>query len=79
MKLVKINSENNILLFKRMNKEIVDSYKRRSVIPTMGEHKKTFEATYGVKIEMGESGNFWSHLEFPDEQVYIMALLRWGS
>jgi hypothetical protein len=79
MKLVKINSENNILLFKRMNKEIVDSYKRRGIIPTMREHKKTFEATHGVKVEMGESGNFWSHLEFLDEQAYIMALLKWGS
>ena len=78
MKLVKINSENNILLFKRMNKEVVDSYKRKGIIPAIGEHKKTFEATHGVKVEMGESGNFWSYLEFPDEQAYIMALLKWS-
>ena len=76
---VKINSENTILLFKHMNKEVVDSYKRKGIIPTMGEHKKTFEATHGVKIKMGASSNFWSHLEFPDEQAYIMALLKWGS
>jgi hypothetical protein len=79
MKLVKINSENNILLFKRMNKEIVDSYKRRGVIPTMGEHKKRFEDTHGVKVEMGAGSNYWSHMEFPNEQAYTMALLKWGS
>ncbi len=75
---VKINSENNILLFKHMNKEVVDSYKRKGIIPTMGEHRTTFEATHGVKVEMGESGNFWSHLEFPNEQAYTMAVLKWS-
>ena len=74
---VKINSETNILLFKRMNQLIVDRYNAIDKLPTMGEHKKRFEETHGVKIVMGESGNFWSHLEFPDEQAYLMAVLKW--
>ena len=48
MKLVKINSENNILLFKRMNKEVVDSYKRKGIIPAMGVDRNRFEETHGV-------------------------------
>lgn len=74
---VPINSQTNILLFRHMNREVVDSYKRKGIIPTMGEHQKTFEQTYGVKIEISASGNFWSHMEFPDEQAYTLAVLKW--
>ncbi len=74
---IKINSENHVLLFKRMNQEIVDTHKFTGKIPTMGDHKKRFEETHGVKIEVSESGNFWSHIEFPDEQTYLMAVLKW--
>ena len=74
---IKINSENNVLLFKRMNQEIVDTYKFTGKTLTMNEHRKRFEETHGVKIEMTESGNFWSHIEFPDEQSYTMAVLKW--
>ena len=74
---IRINSESNILLFRHMNKIIVDSYKRKGIIPTMGQHKATFEATYNVKLEMGESQNFWKYMEFPSEQDYLMAVLKW--
>lgn len=71
---VEINSEANIRLFNRMNRRIVNSW---DTMPSMAKHKQLFEATYGVKVEISESGNFWSHLEFPDEQSYTMALLKW--
>lgn len=71
-----INSETNIILFKRMNQTIVDSYKRKGIIPNMGEHKAMFEATHGVKIDYGKS-NFWKYMEFPTEQDYTMAMLKW--
>jgi len=72
---VLINSETNIILFKRMNKSIVDA--RTGKLPTMGEHKAEFERTHGVRIEYGPSGNFWEFMEFPDEQAYTMAVLKW--
>lgn len=75
---IDINSRNNNRLFIRMNEEIVNGYKRH-VIPHMSEHIKTFEATHGVKIKLGAGSNYWSHMEFPNEQAYTMALLKWGS
>ena len=74
---IQINSETNIILFKRMNQEIVNDYKRKGVIPTMNQHKATFEDTHGVKIEYGRGGNFWKYLEFPSEQDYTLAMLKW--
>lgn len=75
---LRINSESNIILFKRMNQAIVDSYKRKGIIPSMGQHKATFEATYGVQLELGESHMFWKFMVFPTEQDYLIAVLKWG-
>lgn len=58
-----------------MNQAIVDNYKRMGVIPSMGQHKTTFETTHGVKITVTNSN--WSHIEFPSEQDYLLAVLKW--
>ena len=71
---VLINSETNIILFKRMNQSIVDN--RTGKLPSMAEHKIEFEKTHNVKIEYG-NGGFWKHMEFPTEQAYTMAVLKW--
>ena len=59
-----------------MNESIVAGYKRKGITPSMGAHKAMFEATHGVKIEFGDSA-FWQYMEFPDEQAYTMAMLKW--
>jgi hypothetical protein len=74
---VLINSETNIILFKRMNQTIIDGYKRKGIIPTMREHKATFEATHGVGIAYNADSGFWKYMEFPSEQDYTMAVLKW--
>lgn len=74
---IRINNKSNSSLFRHMNKVIVDSYKRKGIIPSMGQHKATFEETYKVKLELGESHNFWKYMEFPSEQDYLMAVLKW--
>jgi len=76
-KTVKIDTLGTHIMFKNMNRRIVDIYRRKGIIPTMEEHRKTFQETYGVKIS-GLNG-IWSHLEFPDEQAYMMAALKWAG
>ena len=73
--IVDINKSGNILLFKHMNQAIVDSYKRKGVIPSMGQHKDAFEQTYGVQVIVDNST--WRALEFASEQDYTMAVLKW--
>ena len=58
-----------------MNQFIVDSHKLGTV-PSMSEHKKIFEAEHGVKIEFG-TGGFWKHMEFPSDEAYTLAVLKW--
>lgn len=72
---IKINQSGNILLFKHMNRVIVDSYKRKGIIPSLSDHKKLFEHTHGVEIIL-DNGN-WSHMKFSNEQDYLMAVLKW--
>jgi len=74
---IRINSETNIILFKRMNQTIVDEYKSKGISPTMNQHKAMFEKTHDVKIEYGRGGNFWKYMEFSSEQAYTMAVLKW--
>ena len=78
VKLVKINEVGNIVLFKRMNQKVIDEYKIHlgTAIPDMMHHMMTFEQTYGVKIHAENWGN-WTHMEFPSEEAYTMALLKW--
>lgn len=58
-----------------MNKFIIDEYKTTGIKPSIHKHKRMFEAEHGVKIEM--DGGFWRHMEFPSEEAYTMALLKW--
>ena len=51
---------------------------RKGIIPTMREHQATFEATYGVKVDYSADTGIWKHMEFPTEQDYLMALLKWA-
>lgn len=73
--IVKINTPGNILLFKHMNRAIVDSYKRQGITPNMEQHRARFEETHGVKVIAGHSN--WQALEFATEQDYLMATLKW--
>lgn len=76
---VQINSSTNIILFKRMNQKIVDQCRihlNMKDIPDMMHHMVTFEQTYGVKIHAENWGN-WTHMEFPSEEAYTMAVLKW--
>ena len=74
---VTITSETNIILFKHMNRSIIDGYKRKGIIPTMREHKDKFEATHGVKIAYNADTGVWKYLDFDTEQDYMMAMLKW--
>lgn len=74
---VLINSASNIVLFRRMNQAVVDSYKRQGIVPNMAQHRATFELTHGVRLEFGRSQNFWKYMEFATEQDYLMAVLKW--
>lgn len=73
--IVRINTPGNILMFKRMNQAIVDTYKRRGIVPNMGQHRATFEQTHGVQVIVENSR--WQALEFPAEQDYLLATLKW--
>ena len=60
---VLINTETNVVLFRRMNKQVVDKYTvKQGRVPNMAEHIKNFEAMHGIKIVMGPSGNFWESM-----------------
>ena len=73
--IVEINKPSNILLFKHMNQAVVDQYKRWGMIPNMNQHKEKFEETYNVKVTVNNSN--WTHIEFPSEEAYLMAVLKW--
>lgn len=66
----------NERLFKNMNRAVVDSYKRKGSMPNLGQHRDTFEQTYNVKIIV--KNNIWAGVEFPDEQAYTLAALKWS-
>ena len=75
---VLINTETNVALFRRMNKQVVDKYTvKQGKISNLAEHIKNFEAIHGVRITMAPSGNFWEAMEFPSEADYTMAMLKW--
>lgn len=74
-----VNFDNNkdaVDLYQRMNKPLVDGYKRVGNMPNLLQHTENFEKTYNVKVVLGHSG-FWAGLEFPTEQDYIWAMLKW--
>ena len=60
-----------------MNQSLVDGYKQQGFTPNMGQHKAMFESTHMVKLESGQSYNFWKYMIFPSEQAYTMAVLKW--
>ncbi len=66
-------------VFRNMNKRLVDGYKRQGIIPSLGEHRVNFEQAYGVKVTGDDGWASWSKVEFPDEQAYMMAVLKWAS
>ena len=66
----------NIRLFKNMNTAVVDSYKRKGIIPNLGQHRDMFEQIYNVKIIV--KNNTWAGVEFPSEQDYVAAVLKWS-
>lgn len=63
-------------VFKNMNNQLVDGYKRQGIVPTIHEHMKNFEQTYDVKITI--TNGVWSLIEFPTEQDYVMAVMKWA-
>ena len=75
---VRINSPDNIAMFKSMNKYLVDGYNRtpRGIIPNLGDHRANFERAHRVKIHVDGHGN-WSHIEFASPHDYLLAMLRW--
>lgn len=73
--IVQLDTPGNIRMFFRMNKMIVDTYKRQGIIPNMDEHRATFEQTHRVKVVIKNSR--WQALEFVGEQDYLMAMLKW--
>ena len=68
--------KNVMPVFKNMNKVLVDSYKRRGIIPSLGEHRKNFEHTYNVRIVVDNS--IWSAFEFPSEHDATLAIIKYG-
>lgn len=78
VKLVKINEDGNIVLFKRMNQAVIDEYKvgLNGEAPDISHHKELFEQRYGVKIHYANWGN-WTHMEFPSAEAYTLAVLKW--
>ena len=73
--IVEINKSGNISLFKRMNQDVVEQYKRYGMMPTINQHKEKFEEIHGVEILINNSN--WTHMVFPSEQDYLMAVLKW--
>lgn len=66
----------NHRMFKRMNNALIDRYKRKGIIPSTGQHRDTFEQTYDVKVVVKNSR--WSGIEFPSEQAYTAAAIKWS-
>jgi hypothetical protein len=73
-KAYKIDQPGTAIMFKHMNKDVVDKY--QGIIPNLHEHKITFEQTYNVRVIVENSR--WQALEFPNEQDYLMAMLHFG-
>ncbi len=75
--MTKIMHINNCAFFQKMNKTLVDSYKRRGIIPSILEHMKNFEQAYNVQVIV--ENERWSALEFSTEQDATLAILKWAS
>ena len=76
---VLINTETNVVLFRRMNKAVVDKYTvKQGKVPNMVEHIKNFELMHGIRITIAPSGHFWEAMVFPSKAAYTMALLKWS-
>ena len=73
--IVRINSPGNFMMFHHMNQATVDYYKDRDITPNMAQHRAMFEQTHGVRV-IAENST-WQFLEFPTEQDYLMATLKW--
>lgn len=75
---IDLNEPGNIILFKRMNQRIIDTYKLLlgNDLPDMQQHKELFEQTYSVRIHYENWGS-WTHMEFSSEEAYTLALLKW--
>jgi hypothetical protein len=73
--IVELFQPGTLIMFKHMNKAIVNRYQRQGVIPDLHEHKVTFEKTHSVRVIVKNS--CWQALEFPSEQDYLMAMLKW--
>ena len=61
--------------FQHMNKFVVDRYKLQNIMPDLHVHKSLFELTHGVRVIVKNSR--WQAVEFPSEQDYLMAMLKW--
>jgi len=62
-----------------MNQAVINEYKSQlgvRDVPSMGEHLRQFEEKYDVKIHCTNWGN-WDSVEFPSEEAYMMAVLKW--
>lgn len=61
--------------FQHMNKAVVDRHQQSPLPIDLHEHKDRFEQIHGVRVILKNSR--WHAVEFPSEQAYLMALLKW--
>lgn len=69
------NNKDAVDLYQRMNKTLVNGYKRVGNMPNLSQHTANFEKTYNVRVIVENSR--WAGLEFPTEQDYLWAMLKW--
>lgn len=74
--IVELFHPGTLMMFKHMNKAVIDQYKLQSIMPDdLHLHKDRFEQIHGVQVILENSR--WHALEFPSEQAYLMAMLKW--
>ena len=73
-----VRIENARAVYKNMNKELIDSYKRQGIVlvPTLGEHTRNFEQEYNVRVIIENSA--WAAFEFPSEHDATLAIIKWS-
>jgi hypothetical protein len=65
-----------LMMFKHMNKVVIDRYKLQSIMPNdLHLHKDRFEQIHGVRVILENSR--WTALEFSNEHDYLIAMLKW--
>ena len=73
--IVEINQSGTAMMFKHMNKAVVDQHQQSPLPIDLHLHKDMFEQIHSVRVIIENCR--WHAVEFPSEQAYLIAMLKW--